>query len=701
MIVQEQIASESAGVAFSLNPQNNCFDEAVINANFGLGETVVAGQVTPDAFVVDKLKNKILEKKIARKDHALWLNATGGTEKRDAQNPSEPSLSDEQVLEITALAAKVEQHYGKPMDIEWAYTDGRLHLLQARPITGFFPLPETLATPPGDQKQLYVNMGLVKQGIPGLMSPMGADYFQMMGKIAASFLPEEALNDPKNGIGTFEQGTMLNQMGNFQKMMGRKASVASLDIGGQSVLDAFLTVNMSEYLPKSLPKTLSQARRKAVSFAFKQIPSMLKVTWDPQRYLEQYKRDDEHQAREHQKLLSREFQTLQEVVDEAMNVNLTSLMDQVAAIIFGARLAKMRISRMFKKDNVEDLLTSLEMALPGNKTADMGRMMYELAKQPEIRETENGETFLQKLQNRDFPEKFLNLWDEFIAKHGFRGMGELELSTPRSHADLPALFAKIKDMSEQVGQGGRSVFEIAKEKRENAYRQLHELAAKKGKRAVRKLEKHYAVFLAVAGLRENPKYNLIRAMDLVHRHALRFGEMLTQDGRLDRPEDIFSLKIDEADRALHDKEFDLRAAIEKNTAYARQLGKRDIPVLFDSRGKIFRPPPRQAGENTLAGEPISPGVTTGIVKVLRTAHEKPIHPGEILVAKATDPGWTPLFINAGAIILENGGTLQHGAVVAREYGKPCVSSVVDATQILKDGQLIEVDGSNGLVKVLG
>jgi len=98
--------------------------------------------------------------------------------------------------------------------------------------------------------------------------------------------------------------------------------------------------------------------------------------------------------------------------------------------------------------------------------------------------------------------------------------------------------------------------------------------------------------------------------------------------------------------------------------------------------------------------PISPGVVQGRVKVLQSANEKKLLPGEILVARATDPGWTPLFINAKGIILEIGGALQHGAVVAREYGIPCVSGLDDATSILKDGQLVEVDGSNGIVRIL-
>ena len=88
------------------------------------------------------------------------------------------------------------------------------------------------------------------------------------------------------------------------------------------------------------------------------------------------------------------------------------------------------------------------------------------------------------------------------------------------------------------------------------------------------------------------------------------------------------------------------------------------------------------------------------MKVLHAPDEKPLLPGEILVARATDPGWTPLFVNAGAIVLEIGGPLQHGALVAREYGKPCVSGIRDATQVLRDGELIEVDGNAGVLRLL-
>ena len=125
-----------------------------------------------------------------------------------------------------------------------------------------------------------------------------------------------------------------------------------------------------------------------------------------------------------------------------------------------------------------------------------------------------------------------------------------------------------------------------------------------------------------------------------------------------------------------------------------------LPNFIDSRGKILRPPRKEAKEGELVGEPISPGIVQGKVKVLHEPDEKPVLPGEILVARATDPGWTPLFLNSAGIVLEVRGTLQHGALVAREYGKPCVAGIEHATSVLVDGQVVELDGAHGVIRLM-
>ncbi|MCB9751558.1 MAG: hypothetical protein H6713_16415 [Myxococcales bacterium] len=121
--------------------------------------------------------------------------------------------------------------------------------------------------------------------------------------------------------------------------------------------------------------------------------------------------------------------------------------------------------------------------------------------------------------------------------------------------------------------------------------------------------------------------------------------------------------------------------------------------MIDSRGRILRPPDRGERPGELRGMAVSAGHATGRVKLLRDAQGS-VEPGEVLVAYTTDPGWTPLFANAGAVLLEVGGVLQHGAVVARELGKPCVVGVDRLTARLRDGQRVEVDGAAGVIRVL-
>jgi pyruvate,water dikinase len=147
---------------------------------------------------------------------------------------------------------------------------------------------------------------------------------------------------------------------------------------------------------------------------------------------------------------------------------------------------------------------------------------------------------------------------------------------------------------------------------------------------------------------------------------------------------------------------DLRSIREERTRFRKILRARvtEFPNVIDSRGRILRPPPRKEKAGEMSGMAVSPGVVTGRVKVLRDPYEKFINKGDVLVAYTTDPGWTPLFVNAAAVLLEVGGILQHGAVIAREYGKPCVVGIHGLMTKLYDGQKVEVDGTAGVIRLL-
>jgi pyruvate,water dikinase len=205
-----------------------------------------------------------------------------------------------------------------------------------------------------------------------------------------------------------------------------------------------------------------------------------------------------------------------------------------------------------------------------------------------------------------------------------------------------------------------------------------------------------------AGARDTPKYHLVMLTCAIRRRALIEGERLVAEGRLDAARDVFDLTFDDLEEATRDSRLDLRALCAERTRFARRLSAQvtEFPQVIDSRGRILRPPPREGRPGELAGMSVSAGSAVGPVKVLRDPREKPIDKGDVLVAYTTDPGWTPLFVNAAAVVLEVGGILQHGAVIAREYGKPCVVGIDRVVSRLRDGQMVEVDGTAGVIRLL-
>ncbi|MFQ5528688.1 MAG: PEP/pyruvate-binding domain-containing protein, partial [Thermoanaerobaculia bacterium] len=181
VIVQQQIASDVAGVGFSLNPLTNDYDEAVIDANWGLGESVVAGLASPDHFVVDKVSRKLVEKKLGAKQVSIWLGRDGGTVEREGYRSTDLTLSEAQLGELVDVLCRIEELYGHPTDIEWAYADSQLHVLQARPITTHVPLPPEMVTNPGERRRLYVDAALSKGLTTNApISPLGLAWMEDM-----------------------------------------------------------------------------------------------------------------------------------------------------------------------------------------------------------------------------------------------------------------------------------------------------------------------------------------------------------------------------------------------------------------------------------------------------------------------------------------------------------------------------------------
>jgi len=371
---------------------------------------------------------------------------------------------------------------------------------------------------------------------------------------------------------------------------------------------------------------------------------------------------------------------------------------------YAAELARWRMKKLF--DNEKDIghkVMHLEKALPENITLEMGLAMYQLAQFEEIKTCDSGKEFAATLKKRSFSEEFLSAYDLFMEEYGFRCPKEMDVATSRLYEQPAAFFEILQVMAENrdPALNPQAVYVTSKEEREQAYREFLKRAREKGWLTHKLFRWFYHVLVEFGGYREIHKYYYIMIIDIFRKYVLNAAQHLVDQGRLDNTEQVFDLTIADLEEALEDPSVDVQNRADKNTQFLKKIKNiRNFPRIIDSRGKILRSPKREVSEDEIVGEPISPGVIRGTVKVLHTPDEKPVLPGDILVARATDPGWTPLFINAGGVILEVGGLLQHGALVAREYGKPCVAGIEDVTALLRDGQVVEMDGSTGVIQIV-
>jgi pyruvate,water dikinase len=381
--------------------------------------------------------------------------------------------------------------------------------------------------------------------------------------------------------------------------------------------------------------------------------------------------------------------------DELILSNFESFRNIVSrtAVYYAGLLSHSKIKKMMKNTEAEDQTDALLMDLPSNPTSAMGHAMFDLASFQEIQETANAEEFVEKIHQRSYSSEVMAAWDDYADKYGARGFKEIDVASPRLEEKLDDFFLQLKAFNLK----DNAMNKVTDRKRK-AITKMRAVAEKKSK--LKAFNKALDVINMTYGLRETPKFLLIILNGALRKIALEIADEFVSLGRLQQRDQIFDLHKEQIAEAQKDKSLKLLPLIEKNLeSYKLLENVRQFPNFIDSRGKIYRNV-LKAGEGDLAGMPVSNGIVRGKAKVLASPYEKPLLPGEILVTVATEPAWTPVFSNASGVVLEIGGGLQHGAIIAREYGLPCVSGLPGVTKIIKDGDLLEVDGTNGIVKIL-
>jgi rifampicin phosphotransferase len=690
VVVQRQIASEIAGVGFSLNPLTNDFDEAVINSNWGLGETVVAGSGTPDTFVVDKPSARTLATTLGSKELSLWLDAAGNTIMRHDHRSGETTLSPDQVVSVTRLIGRVENYSGKPMDIEWCYAAGDLFLLQARPITAFLPVSQELMTAPGMPRQLYLDVTISVQGIGKPLSVIGTATLQrllgtllqrVVGRDLRDFLFDRSIR--------FEHGRLYANLSTAMNLFGQDrvaAAIAGVDTAASATVraaDASRYTTATGRLPFKLKLGLLRNMPRWVR-------TVLRLWKDPEAAHSGSQQAFARYRSEMQELSLSRLPLLR-YADAVVARTASLIGDYSAPLFLASRIANAAIQRLFPDD---PRALQLNRGLPHNMTVEMGLDLAKLAallpRNLSTGDIERG------ISERILPGGFLAGWQDFLDRYGHRGPREIDLASSRYRDDPAMLRSQLAALTLAADPSLRH--RRVQAERDAAYQSL--LAGARGlKRFL--LRRLYRALVQFGGYRETHKYFLAQALWSIKQRVLAEAAGLQALGRLDALEQAFDLTLEQLAAGRDDPPPDLRAIARRNRSFPDKLAAvPTLPQVFDSRGRILRPPAAMLKPGEWAGAPISAGIARGPAKVLRSPDQKPFLSGDILVARATDPGWTPLFASAAAVVLEVGGMLQHGALVAREYGLPCVAGITNATSLFEDDSLIEVDGSAGIVRII-
>ena len=703
VVVQHQINSDVAGVGFSLNQLTNDYDEAVIDTNWGLGESVVAGRAAPDHFIVDKVSGNLVDRTLGGKRVSIWLGRDEGTIEREGYRSTDQTLSGTQLTELTRAVCRVEELYGHPTDIEWAYADGWLHLLQARPITTYVPLPPEMMTKPGERRRLYAD-GALSKGLTTNepISPLGLSWIEhMYSRLLKDQLGVDDFS-PAGGL-VFTAGSRLYlNLSNFIWLgMSPKAMARNTALTDALLAQILANIDPAQHRAASRPRWL---RFRLVLLIPKLLWTGRKGFWNalralvtPERARRAYQRAIDAFEAEITENLAYDLPPKEFVRTYTQRV--WQEMFTVTMPVLFAGLASPRFLIPRKSDDARFLVDKLRRGFTGNLVVEQGIALFRLAKRLDRSDFDDIAGLAERIERGEMPPGFLREWDAFRLRFGCRGPHEMDVASPR-YADDPTL--ALQQMSYMaVGEAGFDP-EVAHqrnvEERRRAYEELLRRSGWLRRALLRRVHRLIELF---GGTRDTPKYHAVLLTYAIRKRALLEGERLANEGRLDAAEDVFDLTLDDLEAAGRDPALDLRGLCTQRRRVAEDLAAHvtEFPQVIDSRGRILRPLSREGKAGELIGMAVSPGTVTGPVKVLRNPRDKTIEKGNVIVAYTTDPGWTPLFVNAAAVVLEVGGVLQHGALIAREYRKPCVVGIDRVMTKLHDGQIVEVDGTAGIIRL--
>ena len=685
VVVQTMIDAEVSGVMFTRSPTGG--EELVIESNWGLGESVVSGEITPDHFTVSRETEALIRETVVTKRKMVVRE---GVQAVPIGQREIPSLQRGRIAELSKIGMEVEAFYGEPQDIEWARIDGQFHLLQARPITTLTDAAET------EQLRRCEIETLQKKADEG--GTVWSRY--NLAEVLPTPLPMTwaIMREFMSGQGGF--GLTCRELGFLPSRRFDEEGVLDLICGRlyfnlsrevEFNFHGFLFEHDFQQLKRDphkaiYPQPTPNVKRSNVLFWIKFPYYIVKAITAELKHSKIRKNLD--------KILTvKIFPNFEEYVRSQRQIALEELSDQqvigkfhewrgktlnefakdaLKATVFASfayQQLETILQKSFAEEEARDLARLLITGLEGDLTVDANLQMWKVAQ---------GELALE----------------DFLEEYGHRSVGEFELAQPRWREDPSYVEQIVASFRINPDADPTKHLQVQEANRAKARSRLGSLRASKAAVVQKKIDTALDLTQRYMPFRETAKFYLMLGYELIRKALLELDRRYRLQGG------IFYLVPNELDRLIEGEDFESVIDARKTTR-TRSL-KIELPnvIYSDILNRIGEPQAIEA-KDEIQGLGVSVGVVTAEAYVLRDAAEAQIAgKNYILVCPSTDPGWTPLFLHAAALVMEYGGMLSHGAIVAREYGIPAVVNVTAATQRIRSGQRLRVDGSRGIVSIL-
>lgn len=718
VVIQRMIDPEVSGVMFTQDPTKPNRHALMINAVYGVGEGLVGGHLDPDTWTLSP-NGEVIEQNLVEKDKK-WVRAEGGGchEENLPSVTEAPCLDDAQLKELALMAQKIEALYRFPQDVEWAYKDGTLWLLQSRPITtGVI----------SHQGRLFVwdNSNIV-ESYGGLTKPLTFGFARYVyHQVYVQFcevlmVPAKHIREMdfflRNMLGLF-YGRVYYNLLNWYKL----TSILPGYKFNRSFMETMMGTNEAlgdeiaqRVRPPSFDDTFGAKFRKILT-GFKFFWFHLSIQSMVDKFLHDFHVVwDRYRAKDYDAMPS------DEIYEEYKKLEVEMLWQWHAPIIndflcmvhFGIfkKLTDKWLSHLGAGFS-NDLLAgngNLESAEP---TRRLIVLAGEVDKNPDLKKlilnTSAAES-LESLRQSSHHQFYAHVL-EYIDRYGFRCMSEMKLEQKDLHQDPSLFFVFLKNII-NAGQTDLEKYEV----REREIREKAEADLAKNLHGLKAMVYRWSMFHARKAVRnrENTRFCRTRIYGVVRAMFFGIGRDYTLRGIINHQEDIFYLTLEELKGSLEGFNTiqNLKEVIELRKKQYAQYEDQEPAPRFATRGPTYWnnshfPPEEEIDlgdlkENEMKGLGCCPGIIEGVVKVIINPDDDLTMNGEILVTHRTDPGWIPLYPSASGLLVERGGLLSHSAIVAREMGLPTVVSVKGLTKRLKTGMRVRFNGETGLIEIL-